>query len=222
MQLMRRELYYCPMQKGYTIYFGDKPYHIVNRLNEELYRLANRSGTIIANHPDQNMVTQTIRDMEKQGTRAVILLTDEYEHYWKLFQNHFTPVLAGGGIVFNEKKELLFIYRRKKWDLPKGKLDEGETIEACALREVKEETGLKEVALKQFIGNTYHTYHEKGRFILKTSSWYLMQANGNQELIPQTEEDIEEMVWLSESRWEEVFTNTFPAIRQILEQLPAL
>jgi 8-oxo-dGTP pyrophosphatase MutT (NUDIX family) len=209
------------MHNGYTIYFGDKPYHIVNHLDEELYKLANTAGTIFANLPDRNMVSQTIRDMDNQGTRAVILLSDEHEHYWQQFQKHFTPIAAGGGIVFNEENELLFIYRRKKWDLPKGKLDEGETIEECAIREVKEETGLKQVSLKKLVGNTYHTYHEKGKFILKTSVWYLMEANGNQLLIPQTEEDIEKMVWLASNKWKEVFSNTFPAIRQILAQLPA-
>ena len=221
MQLMPGELYYCVMQSKYTIYFGDKPYYIVSELDEELYQLANTAGTIVANHPDNILVAQTIRDMDKEGTRAVILLSNNYEHYWQQFQHHFTPIAAGGGIVFNEKNELLFIYRRKKWDLPKGKLDEGETIEECAVREVKEETGLKKVEIKKWVGNTYHTYHEKGKFILKTSVWYLMEAFGNQQLIPQTEEDIEQMAWLSPDKWEQVFTNTFPAIRQILAQLPA-
>ncbi len=204
------------MHNGYTIYFGDKPYHIVNQLDKELYELAQTSGTLIANQPDSNMVAQTIRDMDKEGTRAVILLSADHEFYWQQFQKHFTPVIAGGGIVFNEKNELLFIYRRKKWDLPKGKLDEGETIEACALREVKEETGLKTVSIRYRAGNTYHTYHEKGKYILKTSVWYVMEANGNQELIPQTEEDIEQMRWLSAEQWDLVFSNTFPAIRQVL------
>lgn len=205
------------MNQGYTIFFGSKPYHITNHLSPELEQLANTAGTIIANHPDQNLLLQNIRDMEKDGTRAVILLSDRYELYWNLFQSHFTPVSAGGGIVFNENRELLFIFRRGKWDLPKGKLDKGETIEECAVREVKEETGLKNVVITSFAGNTYHTYHEKGKFILKTSSWYLMEATGNQQLIPQTEEDIEEMAWLPQSRWAEAFANTFPAIKLILE-----
>ena len=107
MQLMPGELYYCVMQSKYTIYFGDKPYYIVSELDEELYQLANTAGTIVANHPDNILVAQTIRDMDKEGTRAVILLSNNYEHYWQQFQHHFTPIAAGGGIVFNEKNELL-------------------------------------------------------------------------------------------------------------------
>jgi 8-oxo-dGTP pyrophosphatase MutT (NUDIX family) len=126
--------------------------------------------------------------------------------------------MAGGGIVFNEQKEVLFIFRRGKWDLPKGKLDKGETIEACALREVMEETGLEKVDLRSFIGNTYHTYREKKKYILKTSKWYSMFAPANQKLVPQQEEDIEEMVWLPREKWDQVFGNTYPLIPIILEQ----
>ena len=41
-------------------------------------------------------------------------------------------IIAGGGIVENEERKILFQFRRGKWDLPKGKLEEGETIENCA------------------------------------------------------------------------------------------
>ncbi|HSK14095.1 MAG TPA: NUDIX domain-containing protein, partial [Phnomibacter sp.] len=157
-------------------------------------------------------------DIEREGTKAVIVLTNLPDHYWGIFQSHFTPITAGGGIVLNDLDETLFIYRRGKWDLPKGKLDEGETIEECALREVKEETGLKIVELISKVGNTYHTYHEKKKHILKTTVWFKMLAPGHQELRPQTEEDIEEMVWSSPGNWNEVFSNTYPLIPIILER----
>ena len=72
-----------------------------------------------------------------------------------------TIIVAAGGLVWNEKNELLMIFRQGKWDLPKGKLDDGETIEECAVREVVEETGLKEVKLGGFIGITQHEYYDK-------------------------------------------------------------
>jgi 8-oxo-dGTP pyrophosphatase MutT (NUDIX family) len=152
---------------------------------------------------------------------VVIILTTRVEHFWSVFQQQFTPIMAGGGVVANKKNEVLFIFRRGKWDLPKGKLDDGETIEACAVREVMEETGLVAVSISGFMANTYHTYHEKGKFILKTTVWFRMHAPGNQFLIPQTEEDISAMAWLPADRWSEVLSNTFPAIKVLLEQLPA-
>jgi ADP-ribose pyrophosphatase YjhB (NUDIX family) len=209
------------MNKGYTIFFHDRPYFIVSHFTPEIAALTHTAGTIIINHPDHNLVAKTIRDMKLEGTRAVILLTNEVEHFWQVFQSHFTLITAGGGIVENDKNEVLFIFRRGKWDLPKGKLDEGETIEACSIREVKEETGLSEVSIIAFAGNTYHTYFEGKKHVLKTTVWFHMKAPGEQVLIPQTEEDIEKMEWLDRSRWDRPFQNTFPAIKAILQEADA-
>lgn len=206
------------MKNGYIIYFGDKPYYIVSHLWPELYAETSIAGTIIANQPDGSTISKTIKDMDLQGTRAVIILTDDPEHYWGIFQKHFTPVWAGGGIVRNEAGELLFIFRRGKWDLPKGKWDEGETLEECALREVREETGLTEVNLINELGNTYHIYQEKGKNILKISRWYSMEAIGNQQLVPQTEEDIQVLKWVAVNQLPEVLSNTYPSIKIILQQ----
>ncbi|MBS1591312.1 MAG: NUDIX domain-containing protein, partial [Bacteroidetes bacterium] len=98
-------------------------------------------------------------------------------------------IIAAGGLVYNERGELLMIYRRGKWDLPKGKLDEGETIEMCAVREVKEETGLLEIALIKFTGKTYHNYFDiwLNEDVQKESWWYEMKANSTEKIIPQTE-----------------------------------
>src|SRR5215510_275068 len=98
-------------------------------------------------------------------------------------------IIAAGGLVVNDRDELLMIFRRGKWDLPKGKLDKGESLKDCAIREVEEETGLKNITLGPPLIITYHTYHEGARFILKESHWYKMSVSGQQNLVPQTEED---------------------------------
>src|SRR5580704_13598268 len=95
-------------------------------------------------------------------------------------------VKAAGGLVINENKEILFMFRRGKWDLPKGKLDPGESLESCAQREVKEETGISYLELLRFLLITQHEYEERGQVILKETHWWLMKANSNQKLIPQT------------------------------------
>jgi 8-oxo-dGTP pyrophosphatase MutT (NUDIX family) len=107
-------------------------------------------------------------------------------------------IVAAGGLVFNEKDELLMIFRRGFWDLPKGKLDKGETIEHCALREVQEETGLKQIELKGLVGITKHEYFDEyqHREVVKEAHWYEMKSNSNETLIPQTEEDILEIKWV--------------------------
>jgi 8-oxo-dGTP pyrophosphatase MutT (NUDIX family) len=126
-------------------------------------------------------------------------------------------IQAGGGLVENEKGEILFMFRLGKWDLPKGKLDPGETLAACALREVAEETGITRLELKNFLLVTEHEYEEKGLPILKETHWYQMKAKGNQPLIPQTEEDITELRWLGPTEFKIVRQNTYPGILEVLK-----
>lgn len=127
-------------------------------------------------------------------------------------------ILAAGGLVYNEKDELLMIFRRGKWDLPKGKLDEGETIEDCAIREVMEETGLTTVIRGDLIGITYHQYFDKWvkEEVIKETHWYRMQAAGNQQLVPQTEEDIEIIKWVDEKELEDCLKNSYDNIVEIV------
>ena len=125
-------------------------------------------------------------------------------------------IKAAGGLVINENKEILFMFRRGKWDLPKGKLDPGESLESCAQREVKEETGISYVELVRFLIITEHEYEEKGKIILKETHWWLMKTNSHQQLKPQAEEDITGVKWISPADFKIVQQNTYPSILEIL------
>ena len=127
-------------------------------------------------------------------------------------------VEAAGGMVLNENRELLMMFRRGLWDMPKGKLDKGETLEECALREVSEETGLTGLTLVNKLQTTYHTYIYKGKLTLKPSHWYLMTYRGNGKFIPQTEEYITEVVWADKKRAKVLAQNAYPSIREMLEK----
>ena len=128
--------------------------------------------------------------------------------------------IAAGGLVFNDNNELLMIFRRGKWDLPKGKLDEDESIEACAVREVQEETGLS-VELQNFIGLTYHEYFDKylQQDVRKETHWFKMHAPDAQQLVPQTEEDIEEIEWVDKKDIAEKLNNSYPNIVEIINKI---
>lgn len=126
-------------------------------------------------------------------------------------------IQAGGGLVENEKGEVLFMFRKGKWDLPKGKLDPGETLEACALREVEEETGVGRLELKKFLLVTEHAYEEKGIPILKITHWYQMKTDSHQSLIPQAEEEISELRWIGPADFKIVLRNTYPSILDVLK-----
>jgi 8-oxo-dGTP pyrophosphatase MutT (NUDIX family) len=127
-------------------------------------------------------------------------------------------IIAAGGLVTNEKNDLLMIFRKGFWDLPKGKLDIGESIEACAIREVQEETGLKAIHLGKFITITLHEYFDTylQEDVVKESHWYHMSILGEPLLIPQTEEDITLIKWVPLKELPEYFTKTYPNIIEVI------
>lgn len=132
-------------------------------------------------------------------------------------QNMYTIIEAAGGLVTNSEDEVLFIHRLGKWDLPKGKLEKGEDVAVCALREVEEECGIAGHEIVGQLPDTFHTYFIKGNPILKRTYWFEMKIEGKPELTPQTEEDITETIWLDESKWNEVEQNTYPSISYLLQ-----
>ena len=144
---------------------------------------------------------------------------ENIEEIWEDFTHMFKVIEAAGGLVKNKNNELLFIRRMGKWDLPKGKIEKGESLEQAALREVEEETGLKELILEEFLNNTFHIYTERnGEKILKTTYWFKMTYVGNSQPIPQKEEGISEVSWKKEEMIKnEVIRMTFENIRLILD-----
>jgi 8-oxo-dGTP pyrophosphatase MutT (NUDIX family) len=129
----------------------------------------------------------------------------------------FHAKTAAGGLVRNERGEYLCIYNRQRWTLPKGHVEKGETIEQAATREVCEETGLPQVQLDSKLGASYHTYFEKGRWVLKTTHWFRMQANSEHSLEPQADEQIEAVRWLSKKQWLARAHESYPLNRAIFE-----
>ena len=132
-------------------------------------------------------------------------------------------IIAAGGLVRNSKDEILLIYRRGFWDLPKGKLDAGESIPDCAIREVQEETGLKSIELGPFICTTTHAYYDKwlSKEVEKHTHWYAMLSLANETLVPQTEEDIEKIEWVPMEQLHQYLLETYPTIRTVFDAFSA-
>jgi 8-oxo-dGTP pyrophosphatase MutT (NUDIX family) len=131
------------------------------------------------------------------------------------FRLCFTFLPAAGGLVKNLKDEYLLIFRRGKWDLPKGKLDRNESFEDAAIREVEEECGIHDLKIVRPLLSTYHTYDLKGELALKKTSWYEMLYKGNEKPIPETSEDIHEVKWVKPDQLEKYLNGSFPAIRDV-------
>ncbi|MGC8804142.1 MAG: NUDIX hydrolase [Bacteroidales bacterium] len=147
------------------------------------------------------------------------LLTDQPRQAWAQVLNHFPFIEAAGGLVNNQNGKYLFIYRRKRWDLPKGKVDAGEVPQQTALREVEEETGLSPLVILKFLTHTYHIYLLKERFTLKRTHWYLMQYGGNKSPIPQTNEDIERVEWMALDDFTRMSEPTFGTVLEVIGAL---
>ena len=130
-----------------------------------------------------------------------------------------TPLIAAGGVVVNPNNEILWIFRRGFWDLPKGKLDPNETIEACAIREVMEETGISHLVLGKSILTTTHQYYDTflNKEVEKTTYWYAMTTDRLQDGKPQSEEDIEAIAWVKKADMAPYLEKTYDTIKEVME-----
>lgn len=187
----------------YTIYFDEKSLVLTDDTNHFEKKFKDNADILSA-----------IDSLQQQST--VILYSENVLDLLNKLKSNFTYIEAAGGFIKNEFDEYLFIFRREKWDLPKGKLEAGETPEIAAIREVQEETGLQNVTMKQYRCSTWHTYELHGKNILKQTYWYDMEATKNQDSKPQTEEQITELQWLKQQDFAKVFANTFPSIASVI------
>lgn len=165
--------------------------------------------------PDLQFIEKKLARKKKKS--YVFLFSKGLIANWKNFIRPYLHLKAGGGIVKNKSGELLVIFRKGKWDLPKGKLEAAETEEEGALREVEEETGVKvEIVFHQPI-YTYHMYRQKGKVYIKRSAWFHMTSTNDKKMKPQKNEGISDVRWMTRNAIQEEFlANTYPTISAVL------
>jgi 8-oxo-dGTP pyrophosphatase MutT (NUDIX family) len=201
------------------IYFEDKPVFLCDKIDKTIDEYMHHPDAVFIDEISNAAVNSLLHEIAKPEFHAGILFNKDLDKLKKVFFKHFTIVTAAGGLVLNSNEDILMIFRKGKWDLPKGKLDEGETIEQCAVREVEEETGLRGITLGEKIITTYHTYTEFGKHILKESHWYKMKCNNDQKLVPQTEEHITDIKWIRRSELKKYSSKTYQTIIEVLNHL---
>jgi len=198
------------------IYYNDKP--LVLTTDKEAYISANPAAEAYEFYTGATLrsYTAALKYLDRPGIPGALI--EDISEASLLEQLHamYIPITAAGGIASNERSEVLLIFRRGKWDLPKGKLDAGENIEECALREVMEETGLKHLTLGEKICDTYHIYEQKGQDYLKRTAWYKMSGTHADNLKPQKEEGILEARWVNENDLASFAAKSYEAIREVL------
>ncbi len=135
--------------------------------------------------------------IKDDSINTLFVKSDDIATLWKDFLDFFKLVDAAGGLVSNERNDLLLIRRNEIWDLPKGKAESGERMDETALREVSEECGLENIRIISYIMDTFHFYELKGDMILKRTSWFRMSQHGKETPVPQVDEGMPEIKWVS-------------------------
>ncbi len=198
----------------YKIYFGDNILFLTNNYKENY---ENNFGMFYHYYPGMNFEL-VIKLFEKnKSLKKLFVFNDNLEEMYNEFKANFKFIEAAGGLVYNKKEQILFIKRRGKWDLPKGKVEPNEECHNAALREVSEECGITDMKISCILISTYHTYFIDDKRVLKKTFWYKMEYQGNEELKPQTEEEITFAKWFNKSELKTITENTYPSIIDILK-----
>jgi len=162
---------------------------------------------------------QIISALKSKKTKGIYLYHPKEEKLWKHMLKIFSLVEAAGGLVEHQNGKVLFIYRNNKWDLPKGKIEKKEILIDGAVREVMEETGVKDLIVKKNLNHTFHLFSRNGSYKLKKTYWYLMTTSYEGILEPQLDEGISMVEWKTKEEVPDLMENAYQNIRLLFEEI---
>ena len=198
-----------------NIYFNDR----VVVLTDKKIKCSETNNDHVFIFENKKSLKKRLEHFENSDDKCLCVIHPDVNELFEYVAGCFRYIEAAGGLVSLPDGRMLLIKRLGKWDLPKGKAEKGESLQATAIREVMEECGLK--TAPQIIGeltHTFHTYHQDGRHILKHTAWYAMRYDGDETLCPQFNEDITQAVWLPENRLDIVLHDAYQSIKQVFEK----
>lgn len=196
------------------IFYGESS---VNLTNEESI-IENDIKSLYLKSYDRDDYLNAIKKLKDGQFNQIFIQSHNIEMILDEIKSQYQVIEAAGGIITNKKNETLLIFRRGKWDLPKGKIEPGESIETAAEREIEEETGVGNLKLLKKLKNTYHVYEEKGKEIFKITHWFHFSLENNPNLSPQLEEDITEIKWFSKADLSIPLSNTYESIKNLMRE----
>ena len=159
-----------------------------------------------------------IKKINKGKLLYVNLYHSKKEKLLKHLFKKLPVVMAAGGMVLNPKNEVLFIFRNGRWDLPKGKIEKNESLEEGAIREVEEETGVKNLEITRFLQKTYHIFQRKGKYKLKVTYWYEMRTEYDGELVPEEKEGIMKVKWKNTEKAQKALQKSYANIKLLFPE----
>ena len=231
------------MGQMYKVFFNERVVCINAQKNESLFNNALKNGFF-----ESQIQSAIMGDLNSSSPRYLIDSLADFERFWALFigddrlkevwlegrtegqvwnilTSFFHVVEAAGGLVFNSDKQMLFIERLGRWDLPKGKIDRGESAEDAAIREVEEETGVLVSPYVKKADTTFHVYaspYHNGEWVLKPTYWFEMQAIDWSHMQPQHSERISDVSWLSTQELKPVVDNTYASLKDTVNRFSEL
>lgn len=219
-----------------TIFFDDRPFKLVRAsqltktetahfdhiidLRLTKFQKTQLVGHVLFLNATAASAVQVISQIEKEMPKdllSITMATQERSEVEEKIKGMYKVIKAAGGVVIKGDK-WLFMYRRKKWDLPKGKLDKGERSREAAVREIFEETGVKAV-IQDKLCTTWHTYTLNNSRILKKTKWYILECRDDSTMTPQADEQIERLEWLTPQQGQAILINSFSSIRFVVDKL---
>ncbi len=192
----------------YKVFVNNKPIILTSKVEKE---------TNFKNYLLRTVhIGKVIKDLKGTNLESARLIDKDENKLIKNFLKLLPNVVAGGGKVYNENGEVLFIYRNDKWDLPKGGAEKRETIDQTALREVEEETGVTGLSITKPLEMTYHIFKRNGQHKIKVTYWFEMKTSFKGELIPQAKEGITKAEWLSTKQIDVAMNNSYANIKLLV------
>ena len=201
------------VKKEIKIYYGSKVIRLTN-----YFPLIEPADTMVLYYDQgEKLIYRFIEFAEHKSFSTLFLWSGSGYKEMKIhFFSFFKILEAAGGVVRNEKNEILVIFRNGKWDLPKGKIDKRkETFKQAALREVQEETGLKTLNITGKLMTTYHLYFRKEKMILKPTYWFEMFAESSSKLVPEAKENISMVSWVNKDDISGILKNTYHSLEEL-------
>ena len=193
----------------YKVFLNQKPLILTNEIQD----FSDNEPLLFIKYTS---VAQIIKALKSSKNRKVFLYHKDIEKLWKSFKKKFPIVEAAGGLVERTDNKLLFIFRNNKWDLPKGGVEKKELIIEAAQREVTEETGVSDLIVQKQLSETFHIFKKGKRFRLKKTYWFKMSTSYMGETVPQIEEGIKKIEWVSKEKIDEILNDAFENIRIIV------
>ncbi len=174
-------------------------------------------------NPDTSLIFSQLQLLKKDDTKGLYIQTNESKKIFNAILAHFQHWQAAGGLILNPSGEILLMFRKGKWDLPKGKMEAGERPEETALREITEETGLKNIKIIKKLTETWHSYptsvynevHKDQKDILKQTHWFQIDFTGDELTVPQIEEDIIDIQWIKQENINHYLIYSYPNLKQV-------